>query len=582
VDDYVYTAEVQNPLTDEQACNFQYTTDYVTWHSVSGLNEGEIIWRVFTDGFTVYASGTSGLWAASPGGTFYLVIGQSVGLGFCGCANGRVIMTSGPTVYDVTSQMGAKDGSAPGSLTGAGATMGSLGTQVGNAQGVAFTGIPGSVWSHSNPNWYWDCITSGQSGIYLGGYAQNSETLAGTLSAVYLLQEDTATGALLPGSIALSLETNETVGGLYFYINYVIVGTNRGYRCCSIAGTNNPDSQSGCLIPGPMFPNQLQPFEPIFASQAQLAALPGFGGYGMVGYDRFVWFGWPSYDSESVGMGRIDLSQMLVANGPAYASDLMITSTTAQVQIMFWCPITNGPAILCGDASGGTAGLYTRKVNSSGFPVPVASGTLNSGRFTFGIPDQKMLCQANYHTATDATLLPNGVSGYPVGGTVSLSSNPDGTGWTALSPLAPDTQTNPPVLLDPLTSGEDWNILITLEPDTVDDVVYWPFLTRYTVKALPQIVSGATISPVLSLYVNDDYGDQESYNDPYGDYAWLENLRLGQIPLLYQEGGAEDGATQYSAVVVITEVDWLPYKERDTPDSGFEGDLILYVKSLVG
>lgn len=580
VNQYVYVLETVPNAISNATSTLVYYTESGGWGSPTTCTFDETpggLWWLFTDGYNVYVSANNGLFVAAPGGEFHQVIDQGVSLYMCGVANGRIIMTHGPVVFDVTTSMGSFAGGSPGHLPTA--PMSQLGSQgiPGLGSTTSTTGVPGAVYVHSNPQWIWDCLCSGQSAIYMGGFSQNPSDLQSCQSAIYLFSEDSATGALLPGSVALPLEQDEVVSGLYFYLNFVFVGTSRGVRECTIAGVNNPDSQSGTLIPGPQMPNALQPFQPIFDPFTG----PGQAGVGFVGYDRFVWFGWPSYDSTSVGLGRIDTSMLLSPGQPAYASDLMITSTTAQVQRLFWDPITNGPAIVCGDASGGTAGIYVRSLDGSGFPIPVPSGTLNQGRITFGIPDQKMLCQANFKTATDATILPGGQTGYTIGGSVSLASNPDGAGFTTLTPLAPDQQANPPVLLSPLTSGEDWEIQVTLTRGT-GTPHEWPFLTRWTVKALPQIVSGATISPVLMLYVNNEYGGQESYNDPYNDYAWLENLRLGQIPLTYQEGNGEMGATQYVATCVITEIDWLPFKERDTVDSGYEGDLILYLKTIVG
>lgn len=578
VANYVYVLEVTNPLAGGEAFTLKYYTVAGGYGSPTAcVNDGgtmtkangNTIWWIFTDGYNVYAAGDNGLWVAAPGGTFHQVINEGVGLGFCGTANGRVIMTSGPTVYDVTAAMGPNDGSAPNKLpTG---TMSNLGSSSGPNNPTAVGGIPGQSWSHSNPQWIWNGICSGQSAIYMTGFAQNPNQLDNCQSAVYLFTEDSGTGALYPGSIALPLEQGEVAQGLLFYLNYVFVGTTRGNRMCNIAGANNPDSQSGCLIPGPQFPNALQPFSPIFNAYTG----PGHAGNGFVAYDRFVWFGWPSYDSASIGLGRCDIGGLLGTADPPYASDLMYNNPSASIGQLFWCPITNGPGMVTSD------GIVTRKIDGSGFPVPVASGTLNSGRLTFGIPDPKMLAQANFHTATNATILPGSEANYPIGGSISLASNADGAGFVTLTPLAPDTQANPPVLLSPLTSGEEWQIQVTLTAGEGTPML-WPFLTRWTVKALPQIVSGATISPVLMLYVDDEFGDQERYNDPYADYAWLENLRLGQIPCTYQEGGSLGGATQYTATVVITEIDWLPFKERDNPDSGYEGDLILYVKTIVG
>lgn len=519
-----------------------YSGSYASGTVPTGLS-GQIYW-IFTDGYWVYAAGTAGLFVTSPGGAAWQqVINVGVGANFCGIANGRVIMTNGPTVYDVTYQMGPFTGTA---------TPKPLPTSPPN-------------WSHPNPNWVWSSMCAGQGFIYLAGYSRNPSTLARGESGVYALGEFTSTAVLDPGFVALPIEKGEQVTALYFYLNKVYVGTTNGVRQCSIAGTNNPDSQSGCLLPGPLIPNNLQPLQPVFATPVSNVEVKGF-----IGFDRYVWFTWNYYDGTSCGLGRLDTATLNGPDQPAYASDLMVSQSGGPLENLEWCPITNGPLMI-----NGTGGLYTQNPG-----VYVASGTLDSGRFTFGIPDPKMIMQANLKTAEPGTILPDGESPVTIGGTVTLTATADGSTTNVLSPLAPMTEANPPILVTPLVTGEEWNILLTLSSASSGTVV--PFVTRYTVKALPQIVAGATISPVLKLYVTDESHDIERYNDPYGDYGWLENLRLGQIPCAYTEGSAADGATQYSATIVITEIDWLPFKERDNLDAGFEGDLVLYVKTIVG
>jgi hypothetical protein len=517
----------------------------------TGLS-GQIYW-IFSDGYYIYAAGTAGLFVTTPGASSWKqVVNEGVGANFCGYANGRVIMTNGPTVYDVTTSMGPKDGSAP-------------------------TPLPTSPtpWGHSNPNWVWAAIAGGQGFIYLAGYSRDPATLSRGQSAVYALGEDSSTAVLEPGFVALPIEKGEQVTALYFYLNYIFVGSTSGVRMCSIAGTNNPDSQSGCLIPGPAIPNLLQPLQPIFATPVADIEVKGF-----IGFNRFVWFTWNAYDSDSVGLGRLDIGQLNGQLQPAYASDLMVSNAGGSLQNLEWCPITNGPLMV-----NGTGGLYTQ--NPDAF---VASGTLDSGRLVFGIPDMKLAAQANFRTANPGQILPDGTAAPTPGGSVALSMSADGGSYATLDPLAPDTQTSPPVLLSPLSTGEELNLLVTLTAG--DTNTTRPYLTRWTLKALPQVVSGTTLSPVFELYstVDETGGGPVRASTSYDDYLYLESLRLEQRPIQYQEGaditgfygGIDATVTQYDAVVVITEIDWLPFKRKDTPDGGYEGDLILYAKTIVG
>ena len=508
---------------------------------------GTMCW-IATDGDVVAVAGTSGVWKLTAGGTsFSHWIISGYGSNFMGYANGHWIYTNGPQVLDITGI--------------------ALGEPAPNP-------IPGGP---SNQNWQWFCICEGEGFLYMGGCYVDPSDLVITSSAIWGFSLDSTTYALSAPIVALPFANGEFVqgGGLYNYLNYVYVGTTHGIRQCSINNANDPTGQSGQLNAGPLIPNAIQPLQPPFYANQFL------GVRGMIGYGRYVWFGWPNYDSQSQGLGRLDTGQLNGALQPAYASDLMVPFhgiSGEQPWWLDWDPITNGPLICINDLAFG--GVYVTKLSAStGLPLAVASGTMDSGRITWGIPDNKLVCQANYNQVNSGTILPGNVSGLTSGGTVALYSIADGAAPVLLSPLAPNTQQNPPVLVSPLTSGEEWRVQVVLSSGLGGTT--WPYVSRYTVKALPQVVSGVKISAVISLYKSDEGGGQLAPpTDPYAEYAFLENLRLAQAPFTYTEAGSSQ--TQFTATCVIDEIDWLPFKKRDTPDGGFEGDAVIYLRSLVG
>jgi hypothetical protein len=101
-----------------------------------------------------------------------------------------------------------------------------------------------------------------------------------------------------------------------------------------------------------------------------------------------------------------------------------------------------------------------------------------------------------------------------------------------------------------------------------------PILHRYTIKALPAITAGTTISCVILLYATVSARGGDLYYDAYAEYQYLYNLRTTQTMVTYQEG-------PFTAQCVIDELDWLPFKERDSnPGGGFIGDLIVYLKTV--
>jgi hypothetical protein len=76
------------------------------------------------------------------------------------------------------------------------------------------------------------------------------------------------------------------------------------------------------------------------------------------------------------------------------------------------------------------------------------------------------------------------------------------------------------------------------------------------------------------LYETVSARGADEFYDPYTEYLYLYNLRTSQTLVEYQEG-------PFSAMCVIDELDWLPFKERDSdPEGGFVGDIICYLKTV--
>ena len=548
--EYVYVLSTTGALSESPAGSVTFYDTTSGWGSVTtptGLSGTP--YYIASDGSSWVAVATSsGVYGTTPGtSTWTLWVTSGVGAyGFLGYANGKWLLGNGAQLYDITG--------------------------LGNGE-HADTQIPSAI---TPPGWIWTGCCSGEGYIYLSGCAINGTSLIETQGGIYAvgLNSTDPTNTVLAGPfLALPLPNGEIPQGIFSYDNFIFIGTTLGVRMCSINNANDPTGQQGQLTSGPRIPSPVQPLQPVFHA-SQNTAVRAF-----CGFDRFVWWNWDGYDGTSSGLGRLDLSTLLNPLQPAYASDLMVSGASNDCRGMIWDPITNGPAFAILASDGSSGGLYTQKL-SSGNPVAVSSGTLNSGRLTWGIPDHKLVAQANYNTAADGLVLPDGYTAKTLGGSVAMSVIYDAASSVSLTPLAPNTQQDPPVLVSPLTSAEEIQILLTLS--SASSGSEWVFLTRWTAKALPQVVSGVTLSPVLMMYGDNVQGDQETFSDNYGDYAFLEGLRLSQTPLIYKEGSQIDGNTQYTAVCVVEEIDWLPFKQKDTPDGGYVGDCVLYLRSLVG
>lgn len=193
----------------------------------------------------------------------------------------------------------------------------------------------------------WAGFAGGQNAVYAAGHS-------GDKSLVYKITIK-ADGALDVPVVALELPVGEQVTAIHGYLGFIVIGSNKGVRFCS-ADTNS-NLIAGSLIPTTGAVND-------FASE-----------------DRFIWFGYSNYQGSS-GLGRLDLSNFTSVNTPAYATDLMYSSTAAVKSV----------------ASIGGKRVFT--ISGVGVVVEdsanlVESGEIESGTWRWGIPDRKFVAKVD-------------------------------------------------------------------------------------------------------------------------------------------------------------------------------------------
>ena len=96
---------------------------------------------------------------------------------------------------------------------------------------------------------------------------------------------------------------------------------------------------------------------------------------------------------------------------------------------------------------------------------------------------------------------------------------------------------------------------------------------RWTLKSWPAAVSGTQISVVVQLFSVNVVDGLEVFVDPYDSFSWLEARRQNQDIMTYQEG-------PMSVTCVIDGLDWLPHKRRGNYENGFEGDCVIFLKTI--
>lgn len=212
--------------------------------------------------------------------------------------------------------------------------------------------LPASLVTIPVDGWQWVDFAEGKGFIYAAGRA-------GDKSAIYRIgvRED-GTGLEVP-VLSGKLPDGELVRSLTSYLGFLVVGTDRGLRLAST-------DPSGEVTPGAL----VETGRPVLCAEGQ---------------GRFVWFGWPAYDAEVTGLGRVDLTEFVATLSPAYASDLMAPGQGLVTSVATF----SGRRVFAVAGSGVWVETTAR----------VPAGQVVQGRHTFGLLEQKTFAAVNVRHA---------------------------------------------------------------------------------------------------------------------------------------------------------------------------------------
>jgi hypothetical protein len=435
--------------------------------------------------------------------------------------------------------------------------------------------IPDMLSTHTNPNWIWSDVTSGQTQVYFAGYVKTplgakysgavyrSNLGGSSTTAVSGLGTITGSNVVAPFSLntpvqALPMAPDEYPVCIKSYLNFFFLGTNRGIRMMQTLNQYDPTATAtGDLKSGPLIPNILQPVkQPVTA---------------IVGDGRYVWFAWNNYDDQSTGLGKLDLQNYIAGDPltPSYASDIMVNVVPGKTNIinsLEWDPYDNVPIM----AIGGSGVYAPCATNEGGNPVVfkyVPTGNIVSGIFDYGIPDYKIPVFFDYGAIAPAS------KGTGIQAFIDIDPNDeDAAGYQVLPSYPQNGNTGISEFPVPNYHAEQFGVNLVLYSDAPNHG-YTPILHRWTLKAWPAAVAGTAIMAVFQLHTVNLVDGLEVFTDPYDDFIWLENRRQNQEILTYQEG-------PLSVTCIIETIDWLPHKRRGNYDNGFEGDCIVTLKTI--
>lgn len=214
--------------------------------------------------------------------------------------------------------------------------------------------LPTAVYTHPASAYVYTSVASSGPAIYVTGYNGIQSTIQ-----KFTLNSSGAMPTLTSAVTAAELPVGETVYRIFYYLGYMMIGTNKGIRAASVS------DQDGSITYGPLIVETSQPC------------------YDFAARDRFVWCA-TGVDGDA-GVIRIDLSNELETLRFAYANDLYMDGVSGHVTT--GCAFADGTdrlVFVTAYASSANGGIYIEDAATLR-----ASGYLTTGNIRYGTLEPK-------------------------------------------------------------------------------------------------------------------------------------------------------------------------------------------------
>lgn len=456
-----------------------------TWTSITTATSGTLpttaITGLETNGTNVFIGWTSNdIWYTTPGSSsatpFYPTSGTSNQTYYAfGYAKNRGFAAVGPDLYAIG---------------------------LGSGSHNVFFDNPDTTFT-------WVGSAAGSNAVYAAGYSGNH-----SIVFKITIKED---GTLNVPVTTLELPYGEVVSSIFGYLGFILIGTNKGVRFCTMDNDSN-------LVAGSLIPTT--------------GAVNDFTAEG-----RFVWFGYTNYDGTSGGLGRLDLSSFTATNTPAYATDLMYDSTAAIKS----CTTIGNKRVF--SISG--VGVIVEDSASK-----VASGNIETGQFRWGIMDRKFVVKVDARTR-------------PLEGSIEFYTSLDGNAYFLNG--SNSTANN----VQHTFNGTETKMIeaqfkVVLKRSAT--VSAGPILTMITARAYATPTRSEYFQVPILLHRKINVWDRTYYFDPKSERAEFRELINNPRVINYQEG-----TEIYS--VIIEDMKWEPADATDRTWD-WDGTAIITMRSI--
>jgi len=224
---------------------------------------------------------------------------------------------------------------------------------------AAVSSTPNLLYTNPSTSHVYTSITASGPAIYISGYNGAQSTIE-----KYTLSSSGAMPTLTSAVIAAELPVGEIVHKIYYYLGYMIIGTNKGVRVALVS------DQDGSINYGPLIVETSQPV------------------YDFAGRDHYVWCA--AGVAGEPGLIRIDLSNEIETLRFAYANDVYYDGVTGHVTTAVCFDGNTDPAtrdrLMFATANDGTTdgAVYVEAASTLR-----ADGYLTTGNIRFGTLEPK-------------------------------------------------------------------------------------------------------------------------------------------------------------------------------------------------
>ena len=389
--------------------------------------------------------------------------------------------------------------------------------------------MPTAVYTHPTTTHVYTAVAASGPAIYISGYNGIQSTIQ-----KFTLSTAGAMPTLTSAVVAAELPVGEIVHKIYYYLGYMMIGTNKGVRVASVS------DQDGSLSYGPLVVETSQPC------------------YDFAARNHFIWCA-TGVDGNP-GVIRIDLSNEIEPLRFAWANDLYMESITGHQTT--GCAFANGTdrlVFVTTYASAANGGIYIEDASTLR-----SSGYLTTGFIRYGTLEPK-----NFKR-----LLGRGDFTY---GALTLETvAQDGTEYDHITY---DATVDPvEVTTSSPSAAQEYVAYKFILTRDAEDTTQGPVFKGYQAKA----TIATPRQRVMQFYVYNFDTETDRYNAEFGysGRAFERQLLLEEI----EESGDivtyQDLTTGESRQVQIESVQLINVTPPDKEQSGFGGVLQITIRTV--